>query len=165
MGTASGIIKALNSGIKHIATKRFTFRYPEQKLKFVGDGYQYEPQSGVGIAGYKGRHILFHDKCTGCQLCAIACEDIAEAIAMVKVPEEWKHNKKAIMPQIDYGKCVFCGLCVDACPFYALYMTNDYELSSFTKEALIYTPAQLQVKPKVDQDVEIQIDEKGAKHG
>jgi len=96
---------------------------------------------------------------------AIACEDIAEAIAMVKVPEEWKHNKKAIMPQIDYGKCVFCGLCVDACPFYALYMTNDYELSSFTKEALIYTPAQLQVKPKVDQDVEIQIDEKGANHG
>jgi len=40
MGTASGIIKALNSGIKHIATKRFTFRIPEQKLKFVGDGYQ-----------------------------------------------------------------------------------------------------------------------------
>ena len=39
MGTASGIIKALNSGVKHIATKRFTFRYPEQKLKFVGDGY------------------------------------------------------------------------------------------------------------------------------
>ena len=42
MGTASGIIKALNSGVKHIATKRFTFRYPEQKLKFVGDGYQYD---------------------------------------------------------------------------------------------------------------------------
>ena len=65
MGTASGIINALNSGIKHIATKRFTFRYPEQKLKFVGDGYQYDPDSGVGIAGYKGRHIIFHDKCTG----------------------------------------------------------------------------------------------------
>ena len=45
MGTASGIIKALNSGVKHIATKRFTFRYPEQKLKFVGDGYQYDPDS------------------------------------------------------------------------------------------------------------------------
>ena len=114
MGTATGIIKALNSGIKHIAIKRFTFRYPEQKLKFVGDGYQYDPSSGVGIAGYKGRHILFHDKCTGCQLCSIACEDIAEAIAMPKVEEQWKHNKKSIMPQIDYGKCVFCGLCVDA---------------------------------------------------
>jgi formate hydrogenlyase subunit 6/NADH:ubiquinone oxidoreductase subunit I len=68
-----------------------------------------KPSSGVGIAGYRGRHILFHDKCTGCQLCAIACEGIAEAIGMVKVEDEqqWKQNKKGIMPQIDYGKCVF----------------------------------------------------------
>jgi len=165
MSTVAGIIRALNSGVKHLAVKRFTLRYPEQKLKFVGDGFQFDPQTGVGIAGLKGRHILFHDKCTGCQLCAIACEGIAEAIAMVKVNNTWKHNKKAIMPQIDYGKCVFCGLCVDACPFYALYMTNDYELSSFTKEALIYTPSQLAVKPKVAQDVEIKIDDRGATHG
>ena len=41
--TATGIIRALNSGIKHIATKRFTLRYPEEKLKFVGDGYQFDP--------------------------------------------------------------------------------------------------------------------------
>ena len=51
MGTATGIIKALNSGIKHLAVKRFTLRYPEQKLKFVGDGYQFDPASGVAIAG------------------------------------------------------------------------------------------------------------------
>ena len=72
MGTATGIIKALNSGVKHLAVKRFTLRYPEQKLKFVGDGYQFDPTTGVGIAGYKVRHKLFHDKCTGCQQCAIA---------------------------------------------------------------------------------------------
>ena len=98
------------------------------------------------------------------RLCAITCEGIAEAIGMVKVDEQWKHNKKAIMPQIDYGKCVFCGLCVDACPFYALFMTNDYELSSFTKEHLIYTPAQLAIKPKYSGDVEIKIDDHGASH-
>ena len=139
-------------------------RYPEQKLKFVGDGYQFDPKRAVGIAGLRGRHILYHDKCTGCQLCAITCEGIAEAIGMVKVDEQWKHNKKGIMPQIDYGKCVFCGLCIDACPFYALFMTNDYELSSFTKEHLIYTPAQLAIKPKYSGDVEIKIDDHGATH-
>ncbi len=101
MGTATGIIRALNSGIKHIAMKRFTLRYPEEKLKFVGDGYQFDPSTGVGIAGLKGRHMLFHDHCTGCQLCSIACEGVAEAIAMVKVPEEHKQNKKSIMPQIE----------------------------------------------------------------
>ena len=164
MNSATGFIKAIESGSKHLLIKRFTLRYPEKKLKFVGDGYQFDPKRGVGIAGSRGRHILFHDKCTGCQLCAIACEGIAEAIGMVKVDEQWKHNKKAIMPQIDYGKCVFCGLCVDACPFYALYMTNDYELSSFTKEHLIYTPAQLAVKPKYDGDAELKIGYRGADH-
>lgn len=163
--SASGFIKAIESGSKHLIIKRFTLRYPEQKLKLTGDGYQFDPKRGVGIAGYRGRHILFHDKCTGCQLCAIACEGIAEAIGMVKVDEEWKQNKKSIMPQIDFGKCVFCGLCVDACPFYALYMTNDYELSSFTKEHLIYTPSQLAIKPKYDGDVELKIDKMGATHG
>ena len=163
--SAGGFIKAIESGSKHLIIKRFTLRYPEQKLKFTGDGYQFDPKRGVGIAGYRGRHILFHDKCTGCQLCAIACEGIAEAIGMVKVDEQWKHNKKAIMPQIDFGKCVFCGLCVDACPFYALFMTNDYELSSFTKEHLIYTPSQLAIKPKYDGDAELKIDKMGATHG
>jgi NADH-quinone oxidoreductase subunit I len=163
--TATGFIKAIESGSKHLLMKRFTLRFPEQKLKFVGDGYQFDPKRGVGIAGSRGRHILFHEKCTGCQLCAITCEGIAEAIEMVKVPEKWKQNKKSIMPQIDYGKCVFCGLCVDACPFYALYMTDDFELSSFTKEHLIYTPAQLAVKPKYDGTVEVKIGERGASHG
>ena len=36
--------------------------------------------------------------------------------------------------------------------------SNDYELSSFTKEGLIYTPSQLQVKPQVQQDSELIID-------
>jgi NADH-quinone oxidoreductase subunit I len=44
-------------------------------------------------------------------------------------------------------------------------MTNDYELSSFTKSSLIYTPSQLAVKPRYDGDVEIKIDSKGANHG
>ena len=52
MGTATGIIKALNSGIKHLAVKRFTLRYPEQKLKFVGDGYQFDGGSMMGEGVY-----------------------------------------------------------------------------------------------------------------
>jgi NADH-quinone oxidoreductase subunit I len=43
-------------------------------------------------------------------------------------------------------------------------MTDDYELSAFTKEHLIYTPAQLAVKPKYDGEVQIKIDRMGANH-
>jgi hypothetical protein len=35
--TATGFIKSIESGSKHLAIKRFTLRYPEQKLKFVGE--------------------------------------------------------------------------------------------------------------------------------
>ena len=92
--TATGFIKAIESGSKHLLMKRFTLRFPEQKLKFVGDGYQFDPKRGVGIAGSRGRHILFHEKCTGCQLCAITCEGIAEAIEMVKFPKNANKIKR-----------------------------------------------------------------------
>lgn len=50
MNSAGGFIKAIESGSKHLLIKRFTLRYPEKKLKFVGDGYQFDPKRGVGIA-------------------------------------------------------------------------------------------------------------------
>ena len=164
MGLFIGIAIALQAAVKSFFKKRYTLRYPQQKLD-IDAGYTFDPRSQVANPGLKGRHILYTDKCTGCSLCAIVCENIAACIDMVKVEGDWSENPKDIMPQIDYGKCVFCGLCVDACPFYALYMSNDYELSSFTKEGLIYTPSQLQVKPQVQQDSELIIDKRGARHG
>ena len=40
--------------------------------------------------------------------------------------------------------------CVDACPFDALYMTDDYELSAYDKMGLKYTPDMLAVPPKLE---------------
>lgn len=74
--------------------------------------YVYDPKLGIAKPGYKGRHILWMDKCTGCQLCSIACENISQAIEMVKVSRAQPNNKKSIFPQVDYAKCVFCGLCI-----------------------------------------------------
>lgn len=153
MGTAAyikGIFIASWSGIRHLFHPRMTLRYPEQKLDLEGTGYKYDARQGVGLPGFKGRHILFLDKCTGCQLCAIACDGVAVAIDMQKVQKGKPQNKKDIWPAVDYGRCVFCGLCVDACPFDALYMTNDYELSAYDKMSLKYTPDMLAVPPKLE---------------
>ncbi len=108
-----GIFSATWSGIRHFFHPRMTLRYPEQKLDLEGTGYKYDAKQGVGLPGFKGRHILFLDKCTGCQLCAIACDGVAVAIDMQKVQKGKVQNKKEIWPAVDYGRCVFCGLCVD----------------------------------------------------
>jgi len=167
MGTWSsikGTLIAMWSALRHIARPRMTLRYPEQKLDLedtpypvtprrpagLPPGYKYDPKDGVGLPGFKGRHILILDKCTGCDLCAIACDGIAVAIEMQHIPKGLKQNRREIWPAVDYGRCVFCGLCVDACPFDALYMTNDYELAAYDKASLKYTPDMLAVPPKLE---------------
>ncbi len=171
MGSLSyirGVLIATWTGIRHLFKPRMTLRYPEQKLDLEGPGYRYDAKQGVGLPGFKGRHILYMDKCTGCQLCAIACDGVAVAIEMQPVHKGKPQNKKEIWPAVDYGRCVFCGLCVDACPFDALFMTNDYELSAYDKSSLKYTPDMLTVPPKLEgKMVKVKMDaEKGnTSHG
>ncbi|TLY01130.1 MAG: NADH-quinone oxidoreductase subunit I, partial [Thaumarchaeota archaeon] len=72
MGEASfvkGVLVATWAGVRHFFRPRMTLRYPEQKLDLEGPGYRYDPKTGTGLPGLKGRHILYFDKCTGCQLC------------------------------------------------------------------------------------------------
>lgn len=142
-----------------------TMQYPKVQTQ-MANYYTYDPKLGVAHAGYKGRHILWLDKCTGCQLCSIACENISQAIEMVKVPTiVRRQNKKSLFPQVDYAKCVFCGLCVDACPFYALGMTEDFNLVSTSKKALIRSPEQLSIPPDVKRKkVEFKIEKEEAFH-
>jgi NADH-quinone oxidoreductase subunit I len=57
---------------------------------------------------------------------------------------------------------------VDACPFDALRMTNDYELSAYDKMNLKYTPDMLAVPPKLEgmtYKVKIDTDKGTTSHG
>ena len=45
--------------------------------------------------------------------------------------------------QINYLRCILCGLCIEACPTRALTMTNEYELADDNRESLIWTKEQL----------------------
>ena len=55
--------------------------------------------------------------------------------------------------QIDIGRCMFCGLCAEACPFESFFMTNEYDgMSGFSRDDLWMDASRTRVLPAVHQE-------------
>ncbi|MBA7681964.1 NAD(P)H-quinone oxidoreductase subunit I, chloroplastic [subsurface metagenome] len=39
--------------------------------------------------------------------------------------------------EVDIGYCIFCGLCVESCPYEALFMSYDYERARYRRQELV----------------------------
>ncbi|MCD6488854.1 MAG: 4Fe-4S binding protein [Desulfurococcales archaeon] len=106
--------------LRNLFSKPATIQYPREQTIIEPD--------------FRGRHYADLMKCIGCSLCSIECP--ANAIKMVKIPEEYpapKKNPRKIYPVIDYFKCVYCYRCVAVCPTRAYIVTNNYRLASFKR--------------------------------
>ena len=44
---------------------------------------------------------------------------------------------------IDYALCMYCGICVEVCPFDALYWSPDYEYSEFKISNMLHDKERL----------------------
>jgi len=100
---------------------------------------------------YHGRHVLNRhpdglEKCVGCELCAWACPADAIYVEGGDNTEEARFSpgeRYGAIYQINYLRCIFCGLRIEACPTRSLTMSNDYELADDNREDLIFTKEQL----------------------
>lgn len=125
---------------KHAFKKPTTIRYPEEKrsLPIVSRGRHYLTKWPDG-----------KERCVGCELCAIVCP--AQAIyvkpAENKPGECHSHGERYAKDfQINMTRCIYCGLCEEACPTGAIVLSNEYELSGYTRESLIFTKEKLTEK-------------------
>lgn len=78
-------------------------------------------------ANYRGFHVNDWEKCIGCSTCQKVCDNAA--ITMVQIPHLPMDPVKGIRnerPAIDYGRCCWCGLCVDICPTGSISLTTEY---------------------------------------
>jgi hydrogenase-4 component H len=87
---------------------------------------------------FRGRPVIDPDHCLAAQGCT-ACIDVClpKALHVDQVGNEQnKMNSLDERLTLDLGRCIMCGLCINACPADALYMTQEYELAVTYREAL-----------------------------
>lgn len=132
-----GLMKGLAVTMRNLFRTPFTVQYPEQRLK------QHPRFRGEEFTWYE-------ERCTGCASCAKFCP-----LGIIRIvtdpsgetPEEGdKYN--LIDFDIDIGRCMFCGLCVEACPYDALFMGSGFERGTFEREKLVIPIDELRQAPK-----------------
>lgn len=85
----------------------------------------FEPRPAAD--SYRGFHVNDWEKCIGCSTCQKVCDNAA--ITMVQIPglpEDPVLGVRNERPAIDYGRCCWCGLCVDICPTGSISLTTEY---------------------------------------
>ena len=132
-----GILKGMMVTLKNFIRPPFTVQYPEERL----------PQH----SRFRGEEFVWYEeRCTGCASCAKYCP--LGIIKIVTDPSDTapqEGDKYAIdVFDIDIGRCMFCGLCVEACPYDALHMGSGFEEGKYQRDDLVINMDRLKSAPK-----------------
>jgi NADH-quinone oxidoreductase subunit I len=83
----------------------------------------------------RGVIALLEENCTSCMLCARECPDwclyIDSHKETVEVPGGRSRQRNVLDRfAIDFALCMYCGICVEVCPFDALFWSPEYDYAA-----------------------------------
>ena len=123
-GWRSGLLQGLRVTWQNLIRRAVTAQYPDAQPELP-------PRSRGVIA-------LFEENCTVCMLCARECPSWCIYIDSHKetvppVEEGGRERSRNVLDRfaIDFSLCMYCSICIDVCPFDALFWTPEFEYAEF----------------------------------
>ncbi len=127
----TGLLKGLGITLKTMLKPASTQQYPHERPTL-------EPRTRGVIA-------LMDENCTVCMLCSRECPDWCIYIDSHKetVPpakEGGRARTRNVLDRfaIDFALCMYCGICVEVCPFDALWWSPEFEYAEYEIGGLLH---------------------------
>ncbi|CAN5265995.1 hypothetical protein BH20ACT24_BH20ACT24_06580 [soil metagenome] len=118
-----GLLKGLGITLKHLLSRSITQQYPDEKPNL--------PARTRGVIALKEAN------CTVCYMCSRECPDWCIYIDAHKETHEpaggGRGRSVKVLDRfaIDYALCMYCGICVEVCPFDALFWSPEFEYAEY----------------------------------
>lgn len=125
-----GLVKGLGVTLRTMSRRAATAQYPHVKPKLP--------------ARTRGVIALLEENCTVCMLCSRECPDwciyIDSHKEVVAPKEGGRARTRNVLDRfaIDFALCMYCGICVEVCPFDALYWSPEFEYASYDHDSLTH---------------------------
>ncbi len=132
---AGGLARGLAITLRTMTRRSHTRQYPDVRPDLP-------PRSRGVIA-------LFDENCTVCMLCARECPDwciyIDSHKETVAVEGAARARQRNVLDRfaIDFALCMWCGICIEACPFDALFWSPSFEHAATDAGDLVHERAEL----------------------
>ena len=114
-----GLAKGLAVTMRTMVRRSVTAQYPDVQPELP-------PRSRGVIA-------LLEENCTVCMLCARECPDwciyIDSHKETIPAPPGGRERQRNVLDRfdIDFSLCMYCGICIEVCPFDALFWSPEFE--------------------------------------
>ncbi len=126
-----GLARGLLITLRTLGRRTGTQQYPDAQPAL--------PPRSRGVIG------LLEENCTVCMLCARECPDWCIYIDSHKetqapAVEGGRDRQRNVLDRfaIDFSLCMYCGICIDVCPFDALFWAPEFEYSEYDIRDMVH---------------------------